>query len=48
MILKKDIIEYKKNGIIKINSFISNSETSKIIKFIRILFINFLKKKKYN
>ena len=38
--------EYKKNGITKVNSLISEKNIQDIIKFIKDLFINFLKKKK--
>ena len=44
--MKKIYKEYKKNGITKVNSLISEKNIQDIIKFIKDLFINFLKKKK--
>ena len=44
--MRKIYEDYKKNGIIKVNSLISEKNIQEIIKFIRDLFINFLKKKK--
>ena len=44
-ITKKEIINYKKNGIIKIHSLITKKDCNNIIKFIKKIFIQYLETK---
>ena len=42
-ITKKEIINYKKNGIIKMHSIVTKKDCDNIIKFIKKVFIQYLK-----